>query len=130
MIMPVTLSAFAAAAFLTMWMMIRCGRVRMSAKILHGDGGDALLTQRMRAQLNFVESAPFILGMIALVEASGKGGMWLPWVAAIYIIARISHVFGMDRADANPMRAGGVMVTMLTLAGLAIYCVLIAAGVL
>jgi uncharacterized membrane protein YecN with MAPEG domain len=67
--------------------------------------------------------------MIALIEAAGKGGAWLPYLAAIYILARISHVFGMDRTDANPLRAGGVMVTMLLLVGLAIYCVLIAARI-
>lgn len=129
MIMPVTLSAVAAAAILTLWMMIRCGKVRMAKKILHGDGGDGLMNQRMRAQLNFVESAPFILGMIALIEAAGKGGMWLPYVAALYVIARIAHVFGMDRTDTNPLRASGVAVTALLLVGLAIYCVLIASRI-
>lgn len=129
MILPVTLSAFAAAAILTLWMMIRCGKVRVTGKVLHGDGGNALLAQRMRAQLNFVESAPFILGMFALIESAGKGGAWLPWVAGLYVVARIAHVFGMDRNDANIMRGAGVMITMLMLAGLAIYCGLIAARV-
>ncbi|MFV0643204.1 MAG: MAPEG family protein [Sphingomonadaceae bacterium] len=128
MILPVTLSASAAAAFLTIWLMIRCGRVRMQRKILHGDGGDDLLARRMRAQLNFVESAPFILALIAGIELAGKGGLWLSVVAGLWVIARVLHPFGMDRTTENYLRASGVIITALTLAGLAIYASLVASG--
>ncbi len=129
MILPVTLCTVAAAALITVWLMIRCGQVRTKARILHGDGGHDLLTRRMRAQLNFVESAPFVLMLIAGIELAGKGGMWLPYVAAIYVIGRVLHPLGMDSAENNKMRMIGVAITMLSLLGLAIYAALIAAGV-
>ncbi|MCB2089647.1 MAG: MAPEG family protein [Sphingomonadaceae bacterium] len=130
MLLPVTMSLAAACAVLTLWLMLRCGQTRVKKEILHGDGGDAQMGRRMRAQLNFVESAPFILAMVGLLEAAGKGGMWLAWVAAAFVIARILHAFGMESDQTNWMRGAGVGITMLTLLGLAIYSALVAAGVM
>lgn len=130
MILTATLSTAAALAILSIWLMMRTGRVRMQESILHGDGGNPILLRRMRAQLNFVETAPFILALVALVELAGKGGAWLPYVAGIYVIARVSHALGMDRDDANKLRMFGVLVTMLTLLGLATVAVLIQLGIM
>ncbi len=71
-----------------------------------------------------------MLLLIGAIELAGKGGVWLPYVAGLYIIARVLHPLGMDKAEANWMRGAGVMVTMLTLLGLAIYAALVGAGVL
>ncbi|MCP5396595.1 MAG: MAPEG family protein [Sphingomonadaceae bacterium] len=130
MLLPVTMSLAAACALITFWLMMRCGQTRVQRKILHGDGGDPLMMQRMRAQLNFVESAPFVLALVALVELADKGGKWLPFVAGIYVIGRILHPLGMDRADSNWLRGAGVGITMLTLVGMAVYAALVGAGVL
>jgi uncharacterized protein len=128
-ILPITLSAAAAAAILALWLMIRVGQVRAKEKIPHGDGGHPLLTKRMRAQLNYVESAPFVLILIAAIELSGRGGTWLAIVSGLYLLARIAHAFGMDNDVAtNPLRGFGIGVTMLTLLGLAVYTALIGAG--
>lgn len=129
-ILPVTLCTGAAACVLTIWMMMRTGKLRGTSKILHGDGGDPALIRRMRAQLNFVESAPFILLLIAAIELSGKGSTWLPYVAGIYILGRVAHAMGMDAETVSKARMAGVMITMLTLLGLSIVAVLIASGVL
>ena len=129
MILPISLSMAAAAAILALWLAMRVGRVRSAEKIAHGDGGHPLLAKRMRAQLNYVESAPFVLVLVALVELSGRGGTWLVLVAALFLLARIAHAFGMDNDKAtNPLRAAGIGITMLTLIGLAIYAAMIAAG--
>lgn len=130
MILTVTLSTAAAMAVLSAWMMMRTGSLRGKLKILHGDGGNAQLMHRMRAQLNFVETAPFILALIALIELAGKGGMWLPYVAGLYIIARVAHVLGMDSDDVTKPRMFGVLITMLSLVGLAVVAVLIQLGIL
>ena len=127
--LPVTLSAAAAAAIINLWLAMRVGSMRGKAKILHGDGGHPPLIRRMRAQLNFVENTPFVLILIAGIELAGRGGLWLTAVAAIYMLARVAHAFGMDHEDVPLGRKVGVMVTMLTLLGLAIYAMLIATGV-
>lgn len=130
MLLPVTLCTAAAAAILTIWLMVRIGQIRRAAGIGHGDGGNPALIRRMRAQLNFVESAPFILVLIAGIELSGKGGDWLPYVAGAYIIGRVAHGLGMDAETGSKARMVGVAITMLTLLGLAIVAALIAGGVL
>ena len=128
-VLPVTLSTLAAAAILTIWLMARTGRVRAKSGVVHGDGGNPQLTRRMRAQLNFVESAPFILLLIAAIELSGRGGLWLSIVAGLYIVGRVCHALGMDGEEVTKLRGVGVAVTMLTLLGLAVYAALIAGGV-
>jgi uncharacterized membrane protein YecN with MAPEG domain len=130
MILQTTLSLAAAAAVINFWLGFRTGKLRYDAKVLHGDGGNPLLLQRMRAQANFVENTPFVLILIAAIELTGKGGTWLAIVGSIYMLARISHALGMDRTTTNPLRATGFVVTVLTLLGLAAVAVLIALGML
>ena len=128
MILTTTLSAAAAAALINFWLMIRCSSVRVSARIIHGDDGNSLMMKRMRAHANFTESAPLVLILIGAIELAGKGGLWLSAVAGIYLLARVAHPIGMDRDTANPFRAGGAAITMLTLIGLAVVAVLITLG--
>jgi hypothetical protein len=128
MILTTTLSAAAAAALINFWLMLRCGSVRTSARIIHGDGGNSLLIKRMRAHANFVESTPFVLILIGAIELAGKGGLWLSIVAGVYLLARVAHPLGMDRDTPNALRVGGIAITMLTLIGLAVVAVLITLG--
>ena len=128
MLLPTTLAMAAAAAILNMWLIIRIGRLRTSEKIMHGDGGNALLARRMRAQANFVENVPIVLILIAAIELSGSGGRWLGIVGGIFMLGRVAHVLGMDSDKPNPLRATGAIVTMLVLLGLALVAVLITLG--
>ena len=66
MILTTTLSAAAAAAIINIWLIVRCGQVRVSAKIVHGDGGNPLLARRMRAHANFIENTPLVLILIGV----------------------------------------------------------------
>jgi uncharacterized membrane protein YecN with MAPEG domain len=128
MILPVTLSSAAAAALIAFWLSQRVFRLRAAAKVAHGDGGNAALARRMRAQLNFVEYTPFVLVLIAAIELAGRGGLWLTVVAAVYFLARIAHAIGMDSETVPPTRLAGMWITYLTLIGLAIYAALTASG--
>ena len=125
MILTTTLSAAAAAALINLWLMVRCAKVRVASGIVHGDEGNPLMGRRMRAHANFIESAPLVLILIAAIELAGKGGMWLQIVAAVYLLGRIAHAFGIDQDKGNPLRAGGTIITMLALVGLAVVAVLI-----
>lgn len=124
MLLPVTVPAVAIAALIGLWLAIRVGKLRASLKIMHGDDGGGPLTRRMRAQLNYVENTPFVLLLIAAIELSEKGGVWLAVVAAIYFVARILHAIGMEGEGPTIPRAIGVAVTMLTLLGLSVYAIL------
>ncbi|WP_228243454.1 MAPEG family protein [Porphyrobacter sp. GA68] len=130
MFMPVTLTSAAAAAFIAVWLMVRIVRLRMSGKVLHGDGGDPLLARRIRAQLNFVESAPFVLILVAALELAGRGGVWLTVMAGVFWLGRVVHALGMDRERENRLRMAGTIITLITLLVLAVAAVLVASGVL
>ena len=129
MLLPITLSAAAAAAVLNFWLSTRIGLVRRASLIAHGDGGHELLARRMRAQTNFVEYTPFVLILCAAIELAGRGGLPLSVVMAVYALARVAHAIGMDRDGVPRTRQIGIAVTFLTLLGLAIYAALIAARV-
>ncbi len=128
-VLPITLATAGAAAILNIWLMVRIGQVRTQEKIFVGDEDSEPLVRRMRAQANFVENAPFVLILIGLIELAGKGGFWLPYVAGLFILARIAHGFGMDGAGLAKGRMFGTIVSMLSLIGLGIYAALIAGGV-
>ncbi len=120
----ISLAFAAAAALLNVWLALRIGRVRTSEKISHGDGGNAVLQRRMRAQLNFVEFTPFVLILCVLVEVSFGSQLWLAILAALYIVARILHGLGMDAEVGGWPRVVGILGTMLitvALSGAALY---------
>jgi len=128
MILQTTLCRAAAAAIINIWLAVRILQIRVKTKVLHGDDGNPALMRRMRAQSNFLENTPFVLILIAGIELTGRGGTWLAVAGAVYMLGRIAHAFGMDRTSANPLRAVGYMITLLTLAGLSIIAVLLALG--
>lgn len=117
--LPVTLTIAAGATLVNLWLMIRCGRARGKSGVFIGDGGDEFLIRRMRAQANFVESAPFILILIATLEATGHSANWLWGVGIVYIVGRLAHGLGMDGGSFKAGRMIGTATTMLALLGLA-----------
>jgi uncharacterized membrane protein YecN with MAPEG domain len=119
--LPVALITAGAAALLNFWLGLRVSRLRISEKIMVGDGGNPRLVARMRAQLNFAEYTPLVLIMIALIELARGTQTWLWGVALVYIVGRILHAFGMD--GWGPGRMIGIATTMLTMLGLAAYAV-------
>lgn len=129
-VLPVTLAAAAAAAVLNIWLGLRIGALRNALQISVGDGGKESLQRRMRAQLNYVENTAFVLVLIAAIELAGKGSWWLAYVAAVYLLGRVAHGFGMDGGKAQAGRLAGTIITLLTQLGLAIVAALTAAGVL
>lgn len=117
-ILPISLTIAAGAALLNLWLALRVGRVRTREKVFIGDGGNDLLTRRMRAHSNFVENTAFVLILLALVELGFGSSMWLWAVGALYLVGRILHSLGMDGMMWG--RMVGTIVTMLTQLGLAL----------
>ena len=122
--LPVTLVFAGAAALINLWLAFRVVAIRQKGKVLHGDGNNVLLLCRMRAQANFIEYAPFVLILLALIELAGGSKTWLWAIGAIFVAARLVHPLGMDAQKVNPLRAVGACVTwavLLVLAGWAIW---------
>lgn len=128
LLLPVSLTTAAALALIHIWLSMRVSQVRRAAKIGVGDGGNEMLLRRMRAHANFTENAPFLLGLLILMELAGASTMFL-WAAAIvFIVARLLHPFGMDRKGANWMRIAGIGGSLIAIAALAIWAVALSYG--
>jgi len=125
MILPITLTIAGAAAILHVWLSLRVSRLRRPLKIGIGDGGNEILHRRIRAHANFSENVPLTLVLLGFVELATGGNLWLWGAAILFILARIAHAFGMDRAGANPLRVGGIGLSWLVLLGLGAYAIFI-----
>ena len=117
--LPVALTTAGAAALLNLWLGWRVSQVRLAEKVWIGDGGNMRLSARMRAHSNFAEYAPIVLILIALIELGAGTSLWLWIVAALFILGRILHGFGMDGWMLG--RRLGIAATMLIMIGLAGY---------
>lgn len=117
--LPVTLTSAGAAALINLWLAIRVVQLRFAEKVLIGDGGSPRLLARMRAQMNFVEYTPIVLILIGLIELAQGTRFYLWVVAAVYLVGRVLHGFGMDGWLLG--RKIGALVTFLTVGGLGLY---------
>lgn len=117
-IYPISLTIAAGAALLNIWLMMRVGKVRKQENIFVGDGGNDNVIRRMRAHSNFIESAPFVLILLVLLEIALGSSIWLWAAGAAYLIGRVAHAIGMD--GTMPARVVGTLTTMLVLLGFAI----------
>ena len=115
MILQTTLCLAASAIIVNLWLSIRIGKLRHALKVSVGDGGNALINRRMRAQANFGENTPITLVLFALVEMAGPDhvwghGSWLPYAGFVFITGRVAHAFGMDSDDSfKPGRPIGMI---------------------
>lgn len=125
MILPITLTVTGAAAILNLWLGLRIVTLRIKKKVMIGDGGDALLAARVRAQLNFAEYTPIVLILIGLIELARGTHGWLWAVGIIYILGRVIHPFGMDKPTPHPLRSAGILTTWIVVIGLAGYALTI-----
>jgi uncharacterized membrane protein YecN with MAPEG domain len=121
--LPVTLVFAGAAALINLWLAFRVIAIRRRGKVLHGDGANPLLLCRMRAQANFVEYAPFILILMALIELAGGSKSWLWGIGAAFVAARLAHPFGMDAQTMSPLRAVGACLTWAVLLALGVWAI-------
>ena len=126
MIMPISLTIAGAAAILHIWLSLRVSRLRRPLKVGVGDGGNEMLLRRMRAHGNFSENMPLFLILLSLLEFASGGNLWLWGASILFVLARIAHAFGMDRAGANPLRVGGIGISWIVLLGLGLYAIVLA----
>ncbi|MDO7841656.1 MAPEG family protein [Sphingomonas immobilis] len=124
MLLPITLATAGGAGLINLWLAIRTGMVRRPAGVMIGDGGNALLQARMRAHANFVEYAPFVLLLIALIEFAAGSSTWLWVVSAVFLLGRLAHPLGMEAKGGGGIgRMIGFATTALILLGLSLYAV-------
>ena len=107
--------------FLILFM--RVSSVRSDAKISYGDGGNALLLQRMRQHGNFIEWVPFVLILMILAEGMGAPALYIHISGVLLVVGRIAHPFGLKPDNAgHPLRYIGNGTNMLATAN-AMVCI-------
>lgn len=125
----ISLLSAALAACINLWLAMRCGRARISGKVLHGDGGDKALQRHMRAHANFVEYTPFALLLILLLDLADQDGWLLGLSALAYLVARVLHALGMQADYPARTRQIGIIATFVLLLLWSVWAVLVAARV-
>ena len=120
----ITLLSAGLAAFINIWLAIRCGQARIKGKVAHGDGGDAMLGRAMRAHANFTEYTPIFLILIFALEVTGHAGWPLGVAAGLFLAGRIFHAVGMKADVPGYARTVGMLCTAPILLALGIAAVL------
>ena len=95
-----------AAIYLVLW--FRVSSVRSAEGVSFGDGGNAVLLQRIRQHGNCAEWSAFVLILMMLAEGAGAPALWLHISGALLLIGRIAHPFGLVEGNAgHPLRYVG-----------------------
>ena len=95
-----------AVIYLILW--VRVTKVRAASATSFGDGGNALLLQRIRQHGNCAEWSSFVLILMILAEGMGAPRLYLHISGALLLIGRIAHPFGLKADNAgHPLRYVG-----------------------
>lgn len=122
----ISLMAAGLAALIALWLGWRCIAVRIKGRIIHGDGGNALMARRMRAQANFTEYAPVGLLLVLVLDLAGRDGWLLAGTALAFLLGRVLHAIGMDAEGENWPRKLGMILTLIILVTWAVWALLAA----
>lgn len=115
--LPVTLMIAGMFALLMVALSLPISLRRRATQNAAADGGaDLELQRRIRAHGNFIEYAPSMLLIIALMEGSGASHPLVASVGMAFLISRLLHAFGMLRSVLTA-RALGMVIQHLTFVG-------------
>lgn len=92
---------------------------RWKFKVGLGDGGIPELEQRIRAHANFIETVPFLLILLYLVETAGYPDLLVHIFGITMVIARALHAAGlyMSKGTSFGRMAGTIMTCSLLIVG-------------
>lgn len=117
----VTLVTASVLGLMFIWLSARVINARVSNEVLIGEGDDQDLLFRIRTQANFTEYVPIFVLILGACEVMGGSKMVLAIVAAVFVLARLSHVPGMAQ-DANlKFRQAGIIGSFTAIGALSLY---------
>jgi len=119
--LPVTLVTACVAGLILIWLSVRVIGSRVEGEVLIGNGDSDDLLYKVRTHGNFSEYAPLFLIILGAVEAAGGHSTALMAVAALFIVARFFHVFGMGPNANLKLRQIGMVGTFLSIAIVSLY---------
>lgn len=108
----VTLFFAACCALMQCLLTVLVIRRRPKAGVYFLDGGDDPLLRRIRAHGNFAETAPMALLLMALLEFSGLGRVWLLVFGVALLLGRVIHATSLLTNHAAWSRSLGMALTI------------------
>ena len=110
--MPAITSLYAAIlTFVLVALILRIVGLRWKLKIGMGDGGDRVLIKAMRAHGNFIETAPWALLLMVLLEMNQAASpMALHVYGSALVTARLLHAWGISNHSGFTYGRGAGMV--------------------
>ncbi len=114
----ITAATAAALGLLLIALSIDAINRRMVLRVPFGDGGDQGLMAAIRAHANLTEYMPIGLAQIGLLESNGAQPLALSIVAALFVLVRLAHAYGL-RGSHDKLTFGrsvGIIGTLLVLA--------------
>jgi len=122
---PITALWTGLLGFLMLVLAMRVVRTRVTEKVIFGDGGSALMLQRIRVHANFTEYVPMGIALMLVLELNGASAITLHAFGASLFAARVLHAIGLSTSTGTtPGRFIGTVLTWLVLAvgcGLALW---------
>jgi len=119
--LPITLVTACVAGLILIWLSVRVVGARVKDDVLIGEGESKDLLFKIRTHGNFSEYAPLFLIILGVVEGAGGHATALMALAALFLVARVLHVFGMS-ANANlTFRQLGMVGTYVSIAVISLY---------
>lgn len=90
---------------------------RRANQIGLGDNGDKSLLKRIRAQGNFIETAPFAIVLLGVAESQGTPSLALHLLGLMLLCGRALHGYGLSASPPKmALRALGMVLTLTMIA--------------
>ncbi len=113
---PITALWTGLLGLLMLVLAMRVVRTRVTENVIFGDGGSALMLQRIRVHANFIEYVPMGIVLLLVLELNGASAMVLHSLGASLFVARLLHAFGLSTSTGTtPGRFIGTVLTWLVL---------------
>jgi uncharacterized protein len=123
--LPIVSITAAILAFIYIALAVHTIRTRRAAGHSLGDGNHSRLQRAIRAHGNFAEYTPLFLILLALAEVQNGNMSALIFLAAAFVLGRVSHAYGLIVAETKAksvffFRVAGMATTFTVLGVLAV----------
>ncbi len=119
-LLPITLTTAGLCAGLQIALTALLIARRTQSGISLLDGGDTVLTRRIRAHGNFTETAPLTLLLMGLLELAAAPAALLLAAASLFVLGRILHATGVITRGNSWPRLLGMAATLCVLSALGV----------
>lgn len=114
----------AIAALMVVIFAIRVTLRRRAVQVGIGNGGDAVLAQRIRVHANAAEYVPLALVLLLILELNQTQPLLLHVFGCMLIVGRLLHAYGLSSSPGlTPGRAVGMVLTWAVIAIMALLLI-------